>query len=381
MTDSFSSIFKVTPIGLKSPDGTALVGVDDNYSGPTNSDNPSAKAEATVQKKEDGRPGDGPPLPPTLKKQRSASKRVNDKFKELRYPFAMLDEETDYLKIDILKYQALGITQKNVLETGVKSAKGSYKGKVAIGSILLPIPQNISSTNSTGWGEDSLNTIAAYGLGATQDIMNDPSFIKGIINSATQLAADGGNLALSGQGTQLSNAFFGSKAVNLLGANTSLEGVLARSTGQILNPNTELLFNGVKLRSFNFSFNLAPRNGREALEIKRIIIQLKRHMAPTSTIASGGNSEGNRGLFLQSPNVFRLNYMTGKNEHQFLNKFIIAALTNVQINYTGSGTYMTYNDKAKTPVHMVMQLSFQELSPVYAEDYDGLGDEKEGVGF
>ena len=344
-------------------------------------------APTTVQKEGDGEPGDGPPLPPSLPtNQRSASKRVNDKFKELRYPFAMLDEETDYLKIDILKYQALGITQENVLEKGVKSAKGSYKGKVAIGSILLPIPQNISSTNSTGWGEDSLNTIAAYGLGATQDIMNDPSFIKGIINSATQLAVDGGNLALSGQGKQLSNAFFGSKAVNLLGANTSFEGVLARSTGQILNPNTELLFNGVKLRSFNFSFNLAPRNGREALEIKRIIIQLKRHMAPTSTIASGAsgsNSESNRGLFLQSPNVFRLNYMTGKNEHQFLNKFIIAALTNVQINYTGSGTYMTYNDKAKTPVHMVMQLSFQELSPVYAEDYDDFGNEDNigGVGY
>jgi hypothetical protein len=75
--------------------------------------------------------------------------------------------------------------------------------------------------------------------------------------------------------------------------------------------------------------------------------------------------------------------MTGKNEHQFLNKFIIAALTNVQINYTGSGTYMTYNDESKTPVHMVMQLSFQELSPVYAEDYDDFGNEDNigGVGF
>jgi len=291
----------------------------------------------------------------------------------------MLDEETDYLKIDILKYQALGITQKNVLENGVKSAKGSYKGKVAIGSILLPIPQNISSTNSTGWGEDSLNTIAAYGLGATQDIMKDPSFIKGIINSATQLAVDAGNLALSGQGTQLSNAFFGSKAVNLLGANTSFAGVLARSTGQILNPNTELLFNGVKLRSFNFSFNLAPRNGREAREIKKIIIELKRNMAPTSTIAEE-SEQGGTGLFLKSPNVFRLKYKTGNSDHQFLNSFVVAALTNVQVNYTGSGTYMTYNDKSKTPVHMVMQLSFQELSPIYAEDYDDFGNEgKDGI--
>ena len=335
----------------------------------------------------DGKPGDTKtPLPAvTFTKQISKSNKNNTFSTPLRYPYAAITDTTDYLKIEILKYQALGITQENVLEEGIKSAKGSYKGKEAIGTIILPIPQNISSTNSTGWGEDSLNTIAAYGLGATQDIMNDPSFVNGIINSISQLAADGGNLASSGQGTQLSNAFFGSKAVNLLGANTSFEGVLARSTGQILNPNTELLFNGVKLRSFNFSFNLAPRNGTEAMEIKKIIIELKRNMAPASTIAKGGPEDGNAGLFLKSPNVFRLKYMTGGSPHKFLNSFVIAALTNVQVNYTGSGTYMTYNDDAKTPVHMVMQLSFQELSPIYAEDYDNFGNEKEGykegVGF
>ena len=38
----------------------------------------------------------------------------------------------------------------------------------------------------------------------------------------------------------------------------------------------------------------------------------------------------------------------------------------MQVNYTGSGTYATYNDGA--PVHMIMTLSFQELSPVYAEE-------------
>ncbi len=145
-----------------------------------------------------------------------------------------------------------------------------------------------------------------------------------------------------------------------------------------------MLFKGIKLRSFNFSFNLAPRNGTEALEIKKIIIELKRNMAPASTITTG-SSTGNAGLFLKSPNVFRLKYMTGNSEHKFLNKFVIAALTNVQVNYTGSGTYMTYNDDSKTPVHMVMQLSFQELSPIYAEDYDAFGNQeegyKQGVGF
>ena len=48
------------------------------------------------------------------------------------------------------------------------------------------------------------------------------------------------------------------------------------------------------------------------------------------------------------------------------------------VNYTGSGTYATYDDT--TPVHMQLSLQFQELNPVYSEDYDK-EEGKLGVGF
>ena len=41
------------------------------------------------------------------------------------------------------------------------------------------------------------------------------------------------------------------------------------------------------------------------------------------------------------------------------------------VNYTGENVYATYHDG--TPVSMQLELSFQEVVPVYAEDYtDGL---------
>lgn len=50
------------------------------------------------------------------------------------------------------------------------------------------------------------------------------------------------------------------------------------------------------------------------------------------------------------------------------------------VNYTGSGQYATYSDA--TPVHMQMTLQFQELSPIYAEDYFKEGDQGTiGVGY
>ena len=54
------------------------------------------------------------------------------------------------------------------------------------------------------------------------------------------------------------------------------------------------------------------------------------------------------------------------------------ALTNMTVNYTASGAYATYEDA--TPVHLQMTLQFQELNPIYNEDYDDIPLEK-GVGY
>ena len=48
------------------------------------------------------------------------------------------------------------------------------------------------------------------------------------------------------------------------------------------------------------------------------------------------------------------------------------------MNYTGSGTYATYDDG--TPVHMKLNLTFQELNPIYNEDYEDANAGK-GVGY
>jgi len=298
----------------------------------------------------------------------------------LRYPFDIISDTTDYLKIDIVEYVPAGFTlQQNVFKAGLDTARSQIeKNKNIIRSIFLPIPQNIEDSNAVGWGEDSLNSLAAYGVGASADVIKSGNFVGGVIDMIKNGATTLGDLATSGQAQDLTTTFFASQAANLLGANTSFEGLLARSSGQILNPNKELLFNGVNLRSFNFSFNLAPRGQKEAQNIKEIIRTLKINMNPRKSSGTGSSGNGVEGLFLKSPNVFEITYMTGNGPHKFLNRFITAALVNMNVNYTGSGTYMTYGDADKTPVHMTLNLSFQELNPIYAEDYDSVLD---GVGY
>lgn len=317
-----------------------------------------------------------------LKHQRHTKLARKSKYKNkptLRYPRSSIKTDTDYLRIEVFEYVPPGITEQKQVFTAMSTARSAILGKDGknkknlIRTIQLPIPQNISDTNSVGWGEDSINALSAYALGASADVINSDDFIKGITDMFKQGFTDAKALATSGEGERLASAFFSSQAANVLGANTSFEGVLARSSGQILNPNKELLFNGVNLRSFNFSFPLAPRNKEESEDIMDIIRTFKENMVPKKSTAENIN-----GLFLKTPNVFKLTYMTGSEEHKFLNKFILSALVNMSVNYTASGVYMTYNDGSKTPVHMVMNLSFQELNPVYLEDYNNV---TEGVGY
>ena len=311
---------------------------------------------------------------PNTKKGKKARDR---KFGNFRYPMARLENDSDYLEIKVLEYQppgfeAIGSGQSLRLQTSSESLKKNKEN--ILGTIFLPVPESITDSNGVTWGEDSLNGLAATTLGIALDVI-DSDTAKGALNAAKE----GGQKAVDGflkddMTIQAINSTFASMAVNALGGSTSPEGILARQNGAILNPNMELLFGGVQLRSFSFDFDFAPRDPRESVEITKIIRAFKVSM----NAKNGALDDKSGGLFIKSPDVFQLTYKTGGKNHQFLHKFKPMALTAMAVNYTGAGTYATYDDT--TPIHMKMNLTFQELNPIYSEDYE-TEEGKEGVGF
>ena len=286
-----------------------------------------------------------------------------------RYPFKRIQSSDDYLQILVVDYVPpnLGANPSNILQRNSSQAlEQSQSLKNPLYQILLPMPQGISDENSVDWGDDSLNPLAAVAVGgAQQAITGDPMKALGDITSAIGKVATGGN------GQDLVKSYFAAKAVNSFNANVSAESLLTRTSGQVLNPNMELLFKGVQLRSFNFTFNMAPREQREAIEVKNIIRTFKKSMAARNSSGAGA------GLFISSPNIFQLEYRSGNSKHPFLNTFKPCALRSMNVDYSASGVYSTYEDA--TPVHMKLTLSFQELNPVYLSDYNDLTDI--GVGY
>ena len=233
------------------------------------------------------------------------------------------------------------------------------------------MPSNIEDSNSVSYDGDTLNGITAAGIDLAEGLMtdvqlNEPSSWSSDITHIVTQAADKSGLGIV-PARDLIIKQLAAQAVNVFGANVSINSLLARSGGKIFNPNMELLFNNVTLRTFRFTFKMTPRDENEATAVKSIIRSLKKNMAAKRVAPIEGSSTENSGLFLKTPNIFELTYMKGNKKHPFLNRFKPAALSDMSVNYTGDNVYATYGDG--TPVSMILNLTFKELVPVYEDDY------------
>ena len=264
---------------------------------------------------------------------------------------------------------------------GVDSQGGAGDRQKPNFYISLPIPQEINDSNAITWGDDSMNIFQLAGLTIAQGLIGnlgkvnsddgqkDIQFGEAVSTISSSALSALGNIEPSTVNA-LTNAIAG-KAINAIGGNLSVNSVIARTEGMALNNNLELLFNGVTLRSFPFNVTFTPRSQKEAQMVLEIIRALKSAMA-----AKRNTEQGQGGIFLRAPDVFSLRYLHNGKDHPFLNRIKDCALTSMNVNYTGAGTYASYFDG--TPVSMNLSMTFKELNPVYHEDYnDSIG----GVGF
>ena len=295
-------------------------------------------------------------------------------FPTLVHPEGLAESKQDVIRFDMMEYQPQKFLKGS--QIGFTSRDPSQFRNRSIGSVTLPIPSGISDQNSAEWGSNSMNALdiakADIALSTMQETIDSGNVIKGFGDAAgNYLDFIRQNPAGLSKGIQYA---FGAAA-----AGVEANSLLSRTTGQVLNPNMELLFKGPSLRPFQFKFTLAPRSKEEALTVVSIIRFFKQGSAP---IRSKSN------LFLKTPHTFQLRYLhRGEKEkggtglHFKLNAFKECALQNVGVNYTPTGNYATYQDG--TMVSYELTLGFSELEPIFNDDY-GMGNGKEAddaIGF
>jgi hypothetical protein len=243
--------------------------------------------------------------------------------KNLRYPYARIEDGMDFLKIQIATYTPPDLNLETLLNVpesknnptgdGVNITRGSGSfaltnatdSNTNVGNggrvlkrpkhtIFLPIPRQIQDANSVSYDSSKLDPLEAAGAALIKQGIESPSVLT--VQNALKAITDG---------------------TNLIGDNTDALPMSAKNNG-----------------------------------------------------------DKGKGVFIKQPDIFQLRYMKGASEHPFLNKFLPMHLTDMKINYAASGTYSTFYDG--TPSHMSVSCSFQEVNPVYQEDFDDAG---QGVGY
>lgn len=317
---------------------------------------------------------------------------TNNEPEILRYPLSKIDATTDYFSVALFDYTGtndiygLSNSNNNTSLTDLLASLSGKSDKIEkeindpdsedgtkliqnLETIILPMPQNISDTMSVGYAEDSLNPLQVAGLNVAKTL-GDAAFDKAARDRVFTKLAEISKLGVGSNEIEALKSAVAAKAINQLGANVNPQSIITRASGQILQSNLELLFNNVTLRSFPFAFEFAPRNSDEAEMVARIIRTIKRGIMP--------RKGENPAIFIKSPKLVKLSYMKGASAHPFLNKMKPGVITDMSMNYTGSGTYSTYADG--TPVHMRMEFTFKEINPIYADDYTAEGQLGNAVG-
>lgn len=269
------------------------------------------------------------------------------------------------------------VLKKGGLSRGTNLATDSQNQERRFGTCALPIPNRLGVSNGVSWGEGRANALEMAAFGATAEsvrsVMKDGNIMQVLKDGLTQ-----GGDTFKELASQFKDNEGGATAANLLsgvlarsilgqiGINVDVDQFITRQTGQAINPNLELLFSGPQLRTFSFDFNFAPNNREEAVIVRKIMRWFRQGMLPKKNVVGSGS------LFLGSPNVFRLCYRNHNRRIKGLNTFKICALTACQVNFTPDGVYQSYEDEAAAsqPVRSTMALTFNELTPIFANDYN-----------
>ena len=289
-----------------------------------------------------------------------------------RYPIEVPDLGYDFIRITAYEYTAGG-RQALTLNSRQSAKQRLIKDSKKRETVILPMQPNFSESNAVSWGGDNINPLqmlagraAMTGIEAIGNITDLNKVGQLFGNAAQDLGKDLTAIINDPTSGPALTAYFAGQAV---GAN-----ILGRTAGVTLNPNLELLFKGPNLRTFNFNFRFTPRSAKESQEIKEIIRVFKKNMAVQRSTSN---------LFLLTPRVFTVEYIYNANGdnsgeiHPYLNVFKPMAMTNLNVNYTPDGTYMTYNETGSVTSYD-LQMSFGELEPIYSDEFDDSNDDSIG---
>ena len=195
---------------------------------------------------------------------------------------------------------------------------------------------------------------------------DDTMGLTGVLGRPYFLAQAGASLFDSVSGVQgsITNLETLKQIVNKVGDNAYVRQILSERTGlntefllsgvgAALNPQLQVIFQGVGFREHQFDFTLTPHSKQEAEEIKKIVEAFKFAAAPEIPT----NVIFGKGIYFKVPDRFNIKFLYNGTENLNVHRITECVLKNVNVDYAPMG-WSTFDDG--NPVQTRLTLQFQE---------------------
>jgi hypothetical protein len=196
-------------------------------------------------------------------------------------------------------------------------------------SVSLYIPDTVNVTYNSSYGNLSLADVIKEVADMTANKSKNP--ILSVVNKFGKALSSG-----------------------ISAAQGNIAKLALSSQGLAINPNQQLLFDGIDFRTFQMAFTFTPHTKQEAETVKKIITAFKYHSAPEITTKGAG-------MFFIPPSTFDIKFLFNGKENTNINKITECVLESVDVNYAPNG-WAAHDDGA--PVQTTMTLSFREIELV-----------------
>lgn len=214
----------------------------------------------------------------------------------------------------------------NVLDTAKSinlELKPKKKRKVA--TISLYIPDTLNFTYASSYGNLSLQDVANEIAGGISDKKN-PILSK--LNPIGKIASLG-----------------------LSAAESKTSKLLLATQGLAINPQQQLLFDGIDFRTYQMAFTFTPYSKEESDTVNKIIQLFKYHAAPQITTSGAG-------MFFIPPSTFDVDFLFNGAKNQNINRVAESVIESVDVNYSPNG-WAAHDDGA--PVQTTLTINFKEI--------------------
>lgn len=265
-------------------------------------------------------------------------------------------KEVQPIKYDeIQNFAANGI--EKIKETAREAASAVTSGSFTLNNKLVTLTENIFNRASAA-GNDLLGSTRLSFQPRREKIAGNVFlYMPDTMNFQYDVSYDDSVSVLGAAGKFIEKIFSKAKGGNAVtslisaGVSSQAAALIGQKAGFAVNPQLQMLFQGIGFRQYQMAFTFTPYSRQEARQVENIIKLIRAHAAPRIV-------SGTAGMFFIPPSSFTLKFLYNGSENKRISKVTESVITNIDVNYSPNG-WAAFDDGA--PVQTTMVLQFKEI--------------------